>query len=731
MKKKTGLVIFIIFMVIMCFLKTRECDEIYIDFNAIKVYAENKDTSQGVISIKAKDITGENGHFATSSSYDIPRGKYEIAVEYETDEDLIMVIKDGELDNSGYVLTADKQKEVIAFESYSEINDFKLEFYGKDSGSITLKNVDIRSDSLLYTDHIWFTLLLIAMAIFCLYYYRDKKPDPEVLICLVAVLVCSYPLFDTGLIRGHDTIFHMMRVEGIKDALRSGQFPAVIYPEDAYKHGYLGTLYPNLFLYIPALMRLAGISALNTYRASFVIVSICSFISAYYMGSVIVGNRKGAIISAVLFTLAPFRIIDMYYRSTLGETIALIFFPLVIAGLYNITVGNRNWLPLFIGMSGLIESHILSAIFGGIVCFAVCLVFIVKLFKEKRIIELIKAAVFSLVCNLGFFVPFFYYRAQDLQLDDTIRRFNPANEALPLADIFKSLPELLTDKDDSLLRNDMVPVLGIVGLACLILMVVYLIYSKEEKDRKVFAGTLFTVSILFIYVASTLFPWRTAEKIEPLFYQLVLLEHPWRLFGVVIVVGALGTALSLEKTSWFKMNQTVTGVGLLALLIIALVPQMDIYMNRPVNIKETTGNTAYSYNVDYMPHNFKNMDTLKEDVTYTADDGVQVDKYVKNGLSVSFEYKGAGSVRIPLLYYRGYYARNERGEALNIRESDIGTVEILLPAYSESGSVTVGFEQPLITYIALIISLIGVVIVSYISFSNRASAAGKQKKKAE
>ncbi len=710
-------IVFAVIVAAFTFLRIQTDDEIYMDFNSFSVKASESDVSAGVLSVEADAVTDKEGLFAVSRSVDLPSGSFSFEVDHENGDGARVSIMDGEKACYSQELPAGEGRTSFEFTTDREINDLTVRFFYDGEGRVTIKHLLIttRGGALIYRDNLLMGLLLIILAVFLDIYIVVKKKTKTIPIQAIlgaaAVFAASYPLFAQGFLYGHDMAFHMMRIEGVKDALLDGQLPAVIYPNAAYGHGYLGTLYPNIFLYIPAGLRLMGVSALGAWKASFFLINIFSYYTAYLCGKGIAGSQRGAILAAVLYTLAPFRLIDIYFRATLGEAIAMVFFPLVFLGIYNITVGKASsWRVLFVGMWGVINSHILSALFAGVLCAVFFLVFVVKLFKEKRVVSLIYAAAASLAASLMFFVPFFYYRAQDLQLDDTIRRFNPARAAQPMYEIFSSLPRLLTDKDDAYLRREMIPTLGLVGLACIVLSLCAVIHARLQEDEKRFALTALAVEIAIVYVASDMFPWETLEKFEGLFSQLMLLEHPWRLFSIAVCIVAPISALALEKTDWLKPSFVAVSVSLVILSLIAGSLQVDmVFNNRSRAIEIDTGDTAYSYNVDYMPREFENMEELRMDAAPVGE-GVSITQYTKKGTHIYLEYEGGESdthIRLPLLYYRGYRAVNASGQTLTLYEGRLGDVCVVPDA--ASGAIRVDFAQPVGNVVAVFVSILALI----------------------
>ncbi len=84
-----------------------------------------------------------------------------------------------------------------------------------------------------------------------------------------------------------------------------GQFPVVIFPEALAGNGYLNSMYPYLFLYIPAFLRLFGVSLALSYKtliflANIATVAITWIINPMTSVPVCLPSGNGAVYSAAL-----------------------------------------------------------------------------------------------------------------------------------------------------------------------------------------------------------------------------------------------------------------------------------------------------------------------------------------------------------------------------------------------------------------------------------------------
>ncbi len=119
-------------------------------------------------------------------------------------------------------------------------------------------------------------------------------------------------------------------------------------------------------------------------------------------------------------TFPNLRIINIYIRTAVGEYTAMAFLPLVLYGFYRIYFEKENvnfddTLPLIIGISGIVESHILTIEMS--ILFIVLFVFLHFKRTIKNLISLLQALFMVIVVNLFFIVPFIDAYRQELNIN--------------------------------------------------------------------------------------------------------------------------------------------------------------------------------------------------------------------------------------------------------------------------------------------------------------------------
>ena len=292
---------------------------------------------------------------------------------------------------------------------------FRVVFDSEENSNIT--KLTISPKTFFYSDTYFMIALFLLAAIFAqLYFAKNKNKISQnqiidlYLILGIAVL-CTFPFFGTTNIYDKvDIGYHLTRIEGIKDGILDGQMGAYILPQGAENYGYLNALYPYSFLYIPALLRLCKVSLLFSYKFFILLINLATALSVYKASKTITKSRLNIFLAMILYVFMPFRLNNLFVRSALGEVLAIIFWPMVIAGLYNTVFGDkRKWYYLAIGISGMIQSHILSAMLSVIFCILAAFLFIKQILQSKAYLQIIKVIFITALLNIFFIIPFLYY----------------------------------------------------------------------------------------------------------------------------------------------------------------------------------------------------------------------------------------------------------------------------------------------------------------------------------
>lgn len=521
---------------------------------------------------------------------------------------------------------------------------------------------------------------------------RNKK---NVIVFLIMItLISSFTLFIIpNMSRGHDLAFHLSRISAIKDNLRSGIIGGLIYPNYLGGYGYGNPLfYSDFFLYIPAFLSYLGLNVITSYKIFLLIVSFVSVLSMYVCVKGISNNKKSAIISAIIYGFSSYRLIDMFTRAALGETLAFAFAPLVIYGIYEIIYGNpKKYYILIIGMSGLILSHLISTYLIGILLVILCLVNIKRFMQEKN-----RIGYLGLAALITFLLTSFYLLPMLEQMLSGEFVFNNLNETSKLLD--RSLPiwSIFIEFPNHILRELWIPT----GLGLGFLVVIYY-FIKNYKTSSRFVKICFILSIILLLCSTNLFPWNLFQGV------LSPIQFPWRLYFIIVLLLSIGGGLLFNeiKLDFYKIFNKIFLIFLIPVLVVGILNFCE------PNIKEV-GAYEISFG-EYMPIEANKDYILNRGDVITSTIPLE-HTFKRDGLKLEIDFsnnEGFNSLELPLIYYKGYQAIIN-GEVTNTYKTSNGLVGIDIDNI-ESGEIyiyyrgtTLQMGSRLISFVTLMILLL-------------------------
>lgn len=369
-----------------------------------------------------------------------------------------------------------------------------------------------------------------------------KKPKVYTVIFLILIiLTVSESLLIPGITKGADIDYHLSRIEGIAQCLKVRDIKALLHPR---LNGYAnGLFYPQVFLYIPAILVVLGMKTIPAYKVFLFITNIATTLVMYFCIKSITSNRRTAIIGAGLYASCAYRMANLFWIAALGALQAQIFVPIVILGLYEIFYRDcKKWYILSIGILGLLYSHIISFVIVIIfMCLPVVLINILKLFKDKQRLKYFIYSIIIVLLMAAFFIlPFLeqYFTSElflntytlgiDLKSNSSIIKF-PWN----IIGIYAS-------NWDKNIKKYVISELGI-GLCLFILSIIYICMHKRLKQEVYNKYLIFLSSISIIYTISVSmkFIWRHLTIFNSI-------QFTWRLYLIGSAVFCIVSSILLE-----------------------------------------------------------------------------------------------------------------------------------------------------------------------------------------
>ncbi|MBR5377454.1 MAG: hypothetical protein IK139_09265 [Lachnospiraceae bacterium] len=524
--------------------------------------------------------------------------------------------------------------------------------------------------------------------------------------CLTVFVACL-PLFCVNCIGGHDIIYHLLRVESLKTGLENGLPFLRVNMLFFNGQGYASSLfYPDLFLYIPALLRFFGLGINASYHIFIAFCLAAGFASAFYCMYTIGKNSACSLIFAVMFTLFGYHLYDVYERGAAGEFTALIFVPFVLAGLYDLMCSDygKPYL-LVIGMSGVILTHTITAVMCALLCAVIFITGIGGIIKDRKKMGRLLLSVAAVILITAFYVFPMMEMLFSTQFSLSAASFDPDHEKLLLKEVF------------SFSQPSMGPLIFLP-----LLLRIFIRRQKEEKLLK-FADICMIFGLAACLCTTGFLPWK---KLESILYQV---QFPWRLFVIAAPLVVFADAVYIARIIKDGIIKEKTAV--FTVLCIMFLSALWSF--------ENTGEEYYSYSDDYfdyppytaeviggewLPASAEDRDLLVEDADRAFDDAgrSQAVTRTKNSLTVTGIAPDSKYIDVPFVYYKGYTAKDAGGRSLAVDGSGRnGQARV----YTEgSGSVLVTYSGTLIQHISSAVSLITLICIAAAMFF----AARKKKK---
>ena len=338
----------------------------------------------------------------------------------------------------------------------------------------------------------------------------------------------SIPLF-AGFLDGNDTRFHLMRIEGITEGLRMGQFPVKIQPAWYEGFGYgCSVFYGDLFLYIPAFLHLIGVSLQASYQFYIFLVQAATIAASAYSFYRIFQNCFIAVFGTTLYTLAIYRLRNLFVRGALGEYTAMVFLPLLAYALVLLLKKDsekkelwKGTLLLALGMTGILQCHLLSAEIVCIMLALICLIYIRRILKAEVFGAFVKAVCLAAALNLGFLVPFADYMVTGKFNVNAINGGWRVEQNIQECGAYISQLAGIFYRADSKIPTQEMGGIGLNLIAALVVFFLFLFLLKKEKKNS-FCWKLARISclasVLSVFMSTSYFPW---EVLRLRFYGAV------------------------------------------------------------------------------------------------------------------------------------------------------------------------------------------------------------------
>lgn len=680
-------------------------------------------------SFRVEDGSGQRGNMVDFVDISLPRGVYSVELRYETDTFMMNrcdvsrgaagyknLLTNGENFYQG-IRSTDFQMWLLEDVSGIEVHAV----YGG-QGSLSVAGLTVTETNAL--SRIWIFCVAAGAALIDLCYvyilygrrFGISVKDRTIHFGIVLVILfSSMPLMVDYIANSGDLVYHLMRVEGIKDSILNGQFPNRIAPEWQQGYGYASPVfYGETVLYVMALFRLIGFTILTSYRLFFLLLNIATVLIAYDCFRRMFGEKYIGLLCAAMYTLSIYRIFKTYFTGAFGEVIGMMFLPVLVYGFFRVFSGDtkseeyrRSWVPLTVGFCGLIQSHLLTGELAGLFTVILCLILIKKVFCGKVFLALAKTVICSCLLSAWFLVPFLdYMLTGDFVIRHVSARTIQSRGLYPAHLLFTfSISGGNTLYDVTGMYDSQPANLGI-GLIATLLLWFGMRYFRRTRVLRREELALGRISAAFAVAAMGMslcfFPWDRIQALSGLTATLVSsLQFPSRLLSVatIMLTTLAGVTAKCVAKNYGKQGGAVYAGGMAALLLVSniwLLTYMTYDMRGFWLYNEEGMGSGYIAGAEYLPYG-ADPSLFIPGVFRTSGD-TRIEDCEKKGAATEVRCVNAGAeeggLELPLLYYKGYQAWDmETGRRFEVSAGENFSVRIKLPA-GYDGTVRTQFVSP-------------------------------------
>ncbi len=687
---------------------------------------------------RSTDISILEVNYGTVSS-----GIYKIEVNYSVDQDQhVWIVTDGysipeELE--GVILDHRKHTATYYITNKTKAENFTVRFMYDGGQQYEVNSIHLYKSKRGYMKSFLEIFVLFSILEIAIYLYNHKRDAFKKLILLgvISVIGCL-PLLVKGINIGHDFTYHYARIEGIYRELMAGNFP--VYFQSIWCDGYgspVSMYYGDWMLYLPAGLRLFGFDFVIAYKIFIFVVTFFTALIAKFSFNKIFKDERIALLLAFVYVVAPYRLIDIYVRTAVGEYSALMFMPLVIAGYYGImeqsalsnnvrrkifnfdrdTVTKINMLA--IGMAGLVTCHMLSTEITVFILVACTIIFIRRLSFVK--IRAFIAAILEFISMSCFFlVPFVdAYLHNDLEINHTVSEKSYIQYAgIQIGELFAFFKDIFGEGQSYNYGLERMQLsLGLLLTVTIILAIIIIVKRKANLRLKIFTClTLFTV-----FMATDVFPWNFLVCYTHIGQILASIQFPWRFltyataFAVIVLGDVILVGINFIKEKDFIIRIDAKKVISIAIIVVSGVEILSF------NSKYIDGyEPLYSASqvIDTRsPAEYLRYDTDQYafvwEVTGTNAECVEVGRNgSKMAIYCSTGSKG-GTVTVPMQNVIGFTAVDTEGNTFDIVDGENNEIMIELPANYE-GTITVKFTPYwywLAAFVYSLLFILGYIII--------------------
>lgn len=478
-----------------------------------------------------------------------------------------------------------------------------------------------------------------------------------IILVLIPVLFAVFPFFGTGFIPTHDGEYHIIRFWQYFTMLAHGSWFPRWAPDLNYGLGIpLFTFqypFPNI---VGAVFHFFGASFVDSVKYVTATGYITAVLFSYFWLKEKFGQSR-AVFGSLAGAFVPYWFLDMYIRGSVGEIWAIAF---LFATLFALT--KKRYFMASVGVSLLIVSHNIMAML-----FVPVLLLYVFLFYRHALLSIVLGVGMSSV----FWIPALYER-------QFIRGLSTVN----VFDYFPRFDQLLIPSWGSGYRGqtggatEMSYQIGIMPVLIFIASL-FLVRKEHHPYAETRFFRLFFIAAVFFMLPISAFVWHMIPLLS-------LIQYPWRLLAVMLVV-----------TPWLAAamaKQTVRG-GLIVLCSVLLTwqyyhpviyqPRTDAQYFAHEQLSRGTSSLGDAFQTGWITADPKSLSAIPFSLSSGT---VSAQKTAPTRYRVTVTATVSGTLVAPIAHYPGWVFIAEK-ETISSVPEERGLASFVLPSGTSNGEI--------------------------------------------
>lgn len=345
-----------------------------------------------------------------------------------------------------------------------------------------------------------------------------------------------------------DIAFHFSRIKGLASVF-SGPINFTTF--NSYGGG-VNFFYPYLTLFPAVIFYWITHNLILSYMLYVWVLNVCTILITFYYGRKFFKRVDAAFLFSCFYTFYGYRMIDIYQRSAISESIALTIMPVVLYYTYRLLFEKKNCvIPLAVSMSLLIYTYALFTFMSVIVN---GLLFIGSLLAKRKKKENVLDLFVGMAKAVGWttlLTAYVWYPMLQQVLHQSINRPFRTNLQERGVNIFESLFGAMT--------NDLTTfTMGTIGVVSLVLPLFFL--KRFERRERV----IYFCAVATWFLSTNVFPWFLLQNTP-----IQLIQFPWRILGFQVLFGSLILVMVFLKCRP-DQKKSIWWIGGIVLLLLTL-----------------------------------------------------------------------------------------------------------------------------------------------------------------